>query len=513
MSTAIATRRLFVLAFLVVVVALAASFDHPSTTRRPAGAAVDAPPFQIGVTALTPPDAPTRAHAMPVALPLESATSTWFCGGGSGKADSPLALTLLLTNRAAADSATTITVRSETGSAKVRKVMVPGYGTLAMRASDVLAAPWVAAVVESIGGGVVADQRLGNADRATVAQCASGSSASWYFAGGDTERGSSEKLVLFNPFQNLVTADVSFLTPDGLRQPQSVQGIPVSAGSVKVIDVADVENRRSDLASMVTTRMGRLVVWRAQTFDGSGPVIDGAFPPSGISAALGSPAALSRFTLPTAVTGQGVAPRLILSNPGTADSTVRLTITPDDPATNGQPTPITVKVPSSSVHVLGVRDFQQVPAGVPFTIRGTATGGPIVAELWLDGADPAVGHGSFATSAIPVSAPRWVVSPGLETPALDQLGVVAPGRAASFTLQLVDQGRVLSVAVPKASRRVAAGGRISLDLVALLAGHPGATLVVTADVPVVVSRLQAGAGQRGLVSATAVPVAGGFALP
>ena len=513
MSTVTATRRSVLLVVLVVVVALAAIFDNPSTARRPAGAVVDAPQFQIGVTALPSPDAPTRAHAMPVASPLTSASTTWFCGGGSGKADDPLALSLLLTNRAATASATTITVRGETGASKVRKVALPGHDTLKVALSDVLSAPWVAAVVESVGGGVVVDQRLGNADDATVAHCASGSSATWYFASGDTERGSTEKLVLFNPFQNLVTADVSFLTADGLRQPQSVQGIPVPAGSVKVIDVADIENRRSDLAAMVTTRMGRLVVWRAQAFDGSGPVIDGAFPPSGTSSTLGAPAALSHFMLPTSVTGKGVATRLILANPGTQDSTVRLTIVPDDPATNGQPSPITVTVASGSVRVLGTKELQQVPAGVPFTIRGKAAGGPVVAELWLDGADPAVGHGSFATAAVPVSAPKWVVLSGLNAPALDQLGVVAPDRAATFKLRAVDKGRVFAVSIPKASSRVAAGGRISLDLVALLADHPGATLEVTADAPVVVSRLQAGANHRGLVSATALPVAGGFALP
>jgi hypothetical protein len=501
-----------VAAVLVVLVVAMAVFDAPSSKRHPVAVPAPGDEAQIGALALPVPTAAARARSTPVAAPIGAASSTWFCGGGAPSGAAGLATTLLLTNRSDHPVTATITATSSVRRQKVSTVVVPARST-ERTGLDVGTKGMVAAVVESRGGGLVVDQRIGSGSEVAVAACATSSSASWYFAGGDTQRGSKEQLVLFNPFDDLATADLTFVTPDGFRRPQATQGLPVPGRSVVVVDAASVQNRRSNLASAVTTRAGRLVVWRTQTFDGSGPKLDRSFAPHGVSVALGATSALTHFALPTAATGEGIATRIVLANLGTVDSTLRLSFHPDDPATNGQPPDATVKIPAGTVQLLGTGQLRQVPAGVPFSVSGTVTGGgPIVAELWLDGADPAKGHGSSASPAIPVSSTSWVMPIGLGTPALDLLGVSAPGSRATVTVTVLDKGRASRLRGPQVPRRVPAGGRITFDLATLLADHPGATVLVTSSSPVVVSRLQAGADAHGLVSTAGLP-AGPLALP
>ena len=512
MSGVGAVRRLLVAAVLVVLVAAMAVFDSPSTLRRPVAVPAPGDQPQVGAMALPVPNAAARARSTPIASPTGVASSTWFCGGGAPSGAGDLATTLILSNRSSHAVTATITATSSEHRRTVSTVVVPARTTEPAKL-ELGTKGTAGAVVESRGGGLVVSQRVGSGSKVTTAACATSSSASWYFAGGDTQRGAKELLVLFNPFDDLATADVTFITEDGFRRPQATQGLPVPGRSIVVVDAASVQNRRSNLASAVTTRAGRLVVWRTQTFDGSGPELERAFAPSGVSVQLGATTALSRFTLPTAATGEGVAPRVILANLGTVDSTVRLSFDPDDPATNGQPPDATVRVPSGAVHVLGAEQLRQVPSGVPFTVSGTVTsGGPVVAELWLDGADPAKGHGSSAAPAMPVTSTSWVVPIGLAAPSLDLLGITAFGRSATIRIEVLAGGRASRVRGARVPARVGAGGRVTADLGKLLADHPGATVLVESSAPVVVSRLQAGDDAHGFVSMAGLP-AGALASP
>lgn len=513
MSADSTARRLLVVVALVLLAIAAAVFDNPSGSRRPTAPPSEDTQIKVGAQDLTPPSKEGLSSALPVASSVNAASSTWFCGGGSGAADSPLASVIQLTNRATKSRRAVIRPYGSKPAFEPKLITIAARSTVEISMSDVTTDVQALVTIEVAGGGVTVSQRIGTADAVTAAACATASSDSWYFASGTTEKGASEKLVLFNPFDNLATADVSFLTEDGLREPQSVHGIPVSPGGFTVVDVAKVENRRKDLASIVATRSGRVIVWRTQTFDGSGPALGAGFAPKGISVTLGSPAVLKSFTLPAAVNGDGVSSRITIANPGAADATVKLTISPDDPATNGQPPLMTLKVPAGMVKVLEAKDLQQVPGGVPFTVTGRVSGGPVVAELWLDGVDPAVGHGADASVGSPVAARQWVSMMGLTAPALDQLSVASTGKPASFTVTVIDGGTSTRLNAPKMAKQVHAKGRVSVDLTAIMTEHPGATVIVEASAPVVVSRLQAGTDQLGLLSTLGIPVAGGLVAP
>ncbi|MBS1849132.1 MAG: hypothetical protein JST73_12720 [Actinobacteria bacterium] len=500
--------RFAVIAMFIVVGVTAILFDRPSTVRTPYRIPDQVDAAQIGAAAFGSPDGEALGRSMPIAAPLGTASTTWFCGGAD-----VASTTIVLTNRSSeARTATIRTVVSESTTAS-RQVEVPGHSTLDVPAGFA-GKGTLAATVESRNGGVVATQRIATADTATTAACAVSSSASWFFAGGDTQRGAAEKLVLFNPFDDLATADVTFLTPDGFRHPQETQGLAVPGRSVVVVDVGAVQNRRSGLGAVVTTRAGRLVAWRTETFDGTGPNIGGGNPPKGVSVALGSTVPLTRFALPTAVTGDGVAPRVVIANPGATASTVQLSFAVDNPGQNGQPPPMSIELMSGAVEVLAPSDLRQVAAGVPFTVSGRVVhGGAVVAELWFDGSAPAKGHGSFAAPGSSFGATSWVVPVGLQLPTIDQLGVRATGSAATLRISLMVDGSVRPVVLPPGTGSVAARGRVTIDLAALLAKHPGATVVLDASQPVTVSRLQTGPNERGIVSTPAVPVAGTLSAP
>lgn len=501
-------HRLGVVVALVVVVLIAAAVGQPSTERRPVRISDQTDVDQVGVASYSAPSRARRDRSMPVAAGLGAASTTWFCGGAPAAAT-----TLVLTNRAPrARSALVTAVTSETGHA-TRRVSVPAYSSRNFPV-DFAGEGTVAAIVESRHGGLVASMRISGDETVTTAACATASSDSWFFAGGDTQRGATETLVLFNPFDDLATADVTFLTPDGFRRPQPTQGLAVPGRTVVLIDVGEVQNRRSDLGAVVTTRSGRLVAWRHQSFDGTGPELADGAPPKGVSLALGAPTPLTRFALPTAVTGSGVAPRIVLANPGVTTATVRLTFAVDDPASTGQPPATTVELLSGAVEVLDTDELRQVASGVSFSVSGRVVrGGAVVAELWLGGSEPASGHGAFAAPAFGLSARSWIAPVGLELPVLDQLGIDSAGRSARLRLWVIVDGERRRITLPEQASTVPANGRVTIDLAALLEGHPGAAVELRSSSPVTVSRLQTGPDEQGLVSTPAVPISGGLADP
>lgn len=501
-------HRLAVVAALVALVAGATVFDRPSTDRRPTKIPDAVDVAQVGAAAFEAPSAARRDRSMPVSAPLGVASTTWFCGGApSGDT------TLVLTNRSASPRTAVVTAVTSGSRRAIRRVSVPRYSSRNV-AAGFAGRGTLAATIESRHGGLVATQRVTGPGTVTTAACATSSSDQWFFAGGDTQRGSTETLALFNPFDDLATADVTFLTDDGFRRPQPTQGLAVPGRSVVLVDVATVQNRRSDLGAVVTTRAGRIVTWRHQTFDGTGPKLGHGASPEGVSLALGAPTPLTRFAFPTAATGEGVEPRIVIANPGVTASKVRLSFAVDDPVGTGQPPERTVELMAGAVSVLTGQDLRQVAPGVAFTVTGKViSGGAVVGELWFDGTGAALGHGSFATSALGVASREWIAPVGLELPVIDQLGVQSSGASARLALWILTDGVRKRVALAGRAAVVGAAGRVTIDLTALLRQHPGATVGLEASAPVTVSRLQTGPDKRGLVSTPAVPISDRFVSP
>ena len=77
--------------------------------------------------------------------------------------------------------------------------------------------------------------------------------------------------MLTNPYDQSAIVDIGFATADGSRQPSELQGYPVPARSVQVIDMDAIAARdEPEVAVSVVATRGSLIVGRAQLYDGGG---------------------------------------------------------------------------------------------------------------------------------------------------------------------------------------------------------------------------------------------------
>lgn len=506
--TALGRRRILVLGVLILTL-VAAGLIGTRGADNPVPLAVPATDVSEGPI---PPPAPSAADVdavVPTASTAGTFSTTWFCVGGAGTPEGLAPATLVLVNRGLTPTTATLAAYAADGATANRSVELGSGGQVEQPLADLLPAPVVSVVVEADGGAVTAAQRYESEGGAGVVPCSSRAAAQWYFAGGSTDRGADEHLIVFNPFPDPATVDVTYFLPDGLRRPERAQGIPVPAGAAAVVRVGDTQDRVLTIGAAVTTRTGRVVVARVQSFDGTGEVGPTGAPPEGLALSIGNPWASNDFVLPDASFGEGSATQLVVTNPGPEDSSVRLDIQLDQPDVNGQPTPITLQLPANSWKVLGPEELRQLPPDVPFSVRGTVTGGgPVVAEAWLFGNDPAAGQGVSVVPSVAVGATDWLLPVAVPEGVADRLSIVSTGPAATVSLLLVTtDGTRVPVPLPaEGPRGVGAGGRASIDLAPLLAEHPGSLVLVHADEPVVVARSWFGPDGDGL------PVLGGYPL-
>lgn len=511
--SAMGRRRVVVMSVLAAMLVAAALVGE-----RNDGVSVQlAPPATEVSDQVAGPPTPTATDidaVVPTASHAGAFSTTWYCVGGTATLDPPGPAVLELTNRGAAEVTARISAVGSDGTKVERSVSVGASATLDQPVGDLLAAPFVSAVIESRGADLSVAQRFATPADSGLSQCATRASTQWYFAGGSTDRGANEQLVVFNPFPDPATVDVTYFLSDGLRRPEKAQGIPVPGHATVVVRVGDTQDRVLMLGAAVTTRTGRVVAARVQTFDGTGEVGPTGQPAKGTSVTLGVPWAMRSFVLPDMLFAEGVSTQIVVTNPGPDDSTVRLDLTLDQPELNGQPTPITVDVPAHSWKLLGPTELRQLPPGVPFSARGTVTsGGPVVAEAWRLAVEPAPVRGVSFAAAVPVAATDWVLPLTPPVAIGDRLTVVSVGKQAKFTLSVIADGRRRSLSLPStAPQGVGAGGRVSVDLSALLIDHPDAVVLVHADAPVIVARSWALPDALGVPLRVGYPVADTISL-
>ncbi len=513
-----AARRIVALASLVAVGLLAGVVGerHDPTPTILAPPVTDgAATIDAGEPAVELPAGRTDL-ALPTASPAGSFSTTWYCVGGSGAADGPAPATVELLNRGDTATDAVLTAVGDDGTSSTRAVPLAPRTRVEVPLTQLSAARSVALTVEAPGGDVTAAQRITTPSGTSSAPCTSRAADQWYLAGGSTDRGAEEEIVVYNPFADAATVDVTYFLPDGLRRPERAQGIPVPAHAVTVVRVRDTQDRIVTIGATVSTRTGQVIVARRQSFDGTGEAGPTGQPPKGVSVALGSPWAARRFVLADAAVGAaGSSTRLVVLNPGAEPSTVRLEVQVDSPDLNGQPSPLTLQVPASSWKVLGPEDLRQLPPGVAFSVTGTVTtGGPVVAEAWRYGDPGSPAAGVSVLNGAPVAATDWLVPAAPAAGVTTWLSVVSAGKAATVELAVVHDGKRSRLVLPKGSLAgVGAGGRVSIDLTAALAPFPNGVVLVHATAPVVVAATSSGGTGPDSSAQLGYPLAGTISAP
>src|SRR5262245_40764813 len=196
-------------------------------------------------------------------------TSSWFCPGMPASGKDGVGGEVVIANAGSTELDARVTLLAGPGDDVERAVTVAPRGREVVDVADALTADYVSAMVEIDGGGGLVEQRAVHPEGTSVAACANAPAPTWYLAEGFTAEGSVEQLVLTNPYDESAIVDIGFATEEGSRQPAELQGYPVQARSVEVIDLATVAARdEPEVAIKVVASRGNVIVGRAQVYRG-----------------------------------------------------------------------------------------------------------------------------------------------------------------------------------------------------------------------------------------------------
>ncbi len=503
----------------------------------------------VAVARLDPGPDPVRDRAaaagsqLPVAAEADALSTAFYCGGGSALGDDgPAELSAVIAGAEGRGLSAEVTVVGSEGSVAVVAVDVPADGRVRVTAAEHVTAEWAAMTIEVLAGRATVEREVRGSQGFDVSPCATTASASWLVPSGSTLRGATEHLVLYNPFPDTTTVDVTFATDEGNRSPRATQGITVPGRSVKVVPAGDIPVRRPEVASRVQARTGRLVVDRVQIFDGSGDPLVGLGedpvstpPPVGLASTVAIPARAPRWFFPDAALGAGTRAQVAIYNPGSSEARVDVVIAYEDPQREGEVEPIQVTIPPRRQTLVDLTEQPGLLAGVPFTVDVRSLDGVGVAAEML-------GYGAPQLSSRPVAAPAsdeapaeegeseappeaaasippvdgfWVVpgspvgatgwflaSRGTSSERAARVVVANPGPAAVTVevAELVDGRRE---PLPGATVVVPAGDRRSLNL---SEAEAASALLVTADGPIVVGHTVLARSGQGIAQALATPL-------
>ncbi len=477
-------RRWPVLLVLVAVVVVGAVVQHQRDQRA------------------TPPQPVLASQRQPVAAGPGTLSSTWYCAAGTATGTSAglAEQTVVVQNASGRSLGGHIEAMTDTGKTAARTFRVPARDHLDIRVSDLIVAPYASTVVEMAGGEVAVAHVLSGPTGTTTAACSTTPSAEWYVPSGTTAPGTRQLLALFNPFPSDAIATVTFATDAGSRAPDSYDGLVIPGGQVTVLDVSAVVTLRTQLATTVAVREGRLIVDQLQSADGTNATV------KGLAVTPAAPGAAARWWFADGPATAGARTVVAVQNPGTASVKVSLALRLD---ANGTVSPFETTVAPGSYSLIDVTGDGRVPVGVGFTALARSAGGqPIVVDRVVQAAPPAVPSGFDVTLGSPALAQRWLIPVGM-LPSVSQATVIVTNPSATQAVQVslstVVAGQVLPLAGTTRTETIAAGRRGGF-VVPTGAGVAESSLQVVSNRPVVVEeRLGFTAG--GQSSPLAVPVA------
>src|SRR5699024_6543347 len=131
---------------------------------------------------------------------------------------------------------------------------------------------------------------------------------------------------------------------------------------------------RDDLAAHLTTRTGRVVLGRVQSFDGDGDAFppvreaDEVAAPTGVSATPAIPTTSTRWVFPTVVNDDGVRNALAIHNPGEETAEIDLVLSYTNRNFNAEIEPIQVTVRAGELQTIDLRDRPGLDDSIPYTI-------------------------------------------------------------------------------------------------------------------------------------------------
>lgn len=440
-------------------------------------------------------------RATPPFVPTGQLVTSWFCPGvprgveGVGgeavlanPTDQPLTAQITAYTDALGVAAAPATVE-----------LPPRSTTTVDLAALQSAGRFVSALIEIAGSGAFVEQRAIHPSGTSVAACSISTSDTWFLADGFTVEGSTEELVITNPFPDDAVVSLTVTTQqEGAQTRPRLQGLPVPGESVLVVDQTLLPRDEVVLGVQLETTRGRVVLGRAQQYLGAGRL--------GYSMTLASPSTSSQYYFAGGEQGADVIQRYSFLNPG--DTDVSISVFFYGPASAVATADETIEVPRRSIVTFTADELFQLPDG-PYGINfSSLTQTPDgFAPFFVERASTRrLADGDVATSVVigspgEFAAPRWSMAIGADSALQGAIRVInVDGTPATVTLLAVGAGGEVPVAGAE-DVAIEPGGLLALDVQGIALGS---ALIVESSGRVFVERLL-DRGDGGRVSAPAMP--------
>ena len=412
-------------------------------------------------------------------------STSWFCPGAAA-GDGLDGASVVIANPGNLEITASVNYFSDVP-AEVQNVVVAPRSRLEV---DLLRGRTVGVVVptvEIIGSVGTVEQELTYAAGDVTSQCVSQTSPTWYFADGFTAEGSTQRLVLTNPFPESAVVNVAYTTLAGRRVPAPLQGIILAPRSSRSISLGDAgAQNEARIAVEVVATTGQIIASRMQHYLGAGRL--------GYSTNVGVPSGLEEWWFTSGRTGPLVSEQLIVFNPSDRLAQVNVSFFGEG-ITNGMPIDqestaaspsSTVDIPAGEIVSINTDSIADLPKGDHGMVVAVLNNVPVVVEHVLS---QSVGGSSFTaiTNGVPAGliSQRWRVPSGLAKGALNALSILnTTALDGTFTVAAIGPGGQVNLPsltdVP-----ITAAALTSLNVPE---GVNDAEIVITASVPIVVQR-------------------------
>ncbi len=274
----------------------------------------------VGRDAQPPPPpffAATGGTWMPAVGASGSLTGSWYCPGVPTDGSEGVGGEVVVSNGEAAQVVGRYQVLTEAGVVADESFTVGSWSQTRIDVDAVSDADFASVIVEIEGGTGFVEQVARHPLGDSVAACSNDTSPTWYVADGYTLENSVETLVLTNPFDESVVADLRFSTENRQSEPDRFRGFIVPPRSVQTIPIAELGARDEPIIAVtVEATAGRLVVGRAQEYRGGGRF--------GYDVSLGAPELRDQWWFADGEVGEGVVETYSIYNP--TDEEVEVTV-------------------------------------------------------------------------------------------------------------------------------------------------------------------------------------------
>lgn len=431
-------------------------------------------------------------------------STSWFCPGAAA-GDGLDAANVVLSNPGDVEYTASVSFLSA-DPAETLTVVVPARSHTDVDVLRGRTVGVVAPVVEIIGSVGTVEQELVYAAGDVTSQCVAQTSDTWYFADGFTAEGSSQRLVLINPYPETAVVNVAYTTDAGRRTPADSQGIVLAARTVKSISLADVgATNESRIAVEVVATTGQVVASRMQHYLGGGRL--------GYSTTVGVPSPLGEWWFTSGRTGSQVTEQLVVFNPSDRAAQVNVSFfgagitngVPIDQPTDAALPSQAVDIPAGGIVAINTDSIADLPKGDHAMVVSSLNSARLVVEHVLSQRTNTSAFTAIV-NGIPAGllGEKWRIPAGLGKGARNAISILNTTSVdGTFTVSAVGPGGVVDLP-GFVNVALGAASLVSLDVPD---GVSDGEVIITATVPVAVQRRTTrGHGLIGFGMVGALPV-------